>query len=98
MEEEFEDPLGSELQQEALFEPLFDPGFSSAMVSTSFLPRSIAVFLVCGAGAHAAMVRDATKARAICTVMKIKVSHVNGCWPDFHALTKAKKHNIQNSN
>jgi hypothetical protein len=65
LDDEFDDPLGSELQQELLFDLLEEPGFSSAIVSTSLRPLSIAVFLVWGIGAHVAMARDAARARAI---------------------------------
>ena len=71
LEELLEEPLGSELQQEELLDLLLDPGFSSAIVRTSFVPDSIAVFRVCGAGAHAATASMAARAKA--TFVHIKI-------------------------
>jgi hypothetical protein len=65
LDELLELPLGSELQQEELFEPLLEPGFSSARVSTSLRPSSLAVFLVWGIGAQEATTREAARANAI---------------------------------
>jgi hypothetical protein len=59
--------LGSELQQEELFDLLFDPGASSLMVNISLVTKPLAVFTFVGAHSTTANAQAST---TICNYSK----------------------------